>query len=168
LCFLLLTRYISSRYAMLMCILIVLFVPLTIQYFLKMEGFANKKTASIIVAIFFSYCAIDSYYSFGESKTYLQDSIDWIAENVDENAGLVTNNHAVAYFSGKVEEYDLTQRNLTEEQILLSNIGDVIAAELTFETRELLAQQAIINKIVLLAAFPDSENGRIALYQRVD
>jgi len=166
--FIIVTRYLSSRYAMLMCILLVLFIPGIVLHILDNAKASGRKSIVYIVAIFFSYCAIDSYYSFGESKSYVRDSIEWIAQNTDESSALVTNNHAIAYFSGKVEDYELVQRNLTEEEILSSDVGDTIAAELTFETKILLESNAIADKLKLLAYFPDVETRRIVLFERVD
>ncbi|PCI75090.1 MAG: hypothetical protein COB20_13695 [SAR86 cluster bacterium] len=166
--FIIVTRYLSSRYAMLMCILLVLFVPIVVLHILENARVSGRKSSVYIFALFFSYCAIDSYYSFGESKSYVRDSIEWIAQNTDDSSELVTNNHAIAYFSGKVEDYDLVQRNLTEEEILSSEVGTTIAAELTFETRNLLERNSIADKLKLLAYFPDAETRRMALFERVD
>ena len=166
--FIVVTRYLSSRYAMLMCILLVLFVPSIVLHILENAKKTGRKSSVYIVAIFFSYCAIDSYYSFGESKSYVTDSIEWIAENTEGSAGLITNNHAIAYFSGKVDDYDLVQRNLSEEEILSSEVGDTIAAELTYEMRNLLEKNSIADKLRLLAYFPDAETRRIALFERLE
>jgi hypothetical protein len=97
----------------------------------------------------------------------VNDSIEWIAVNTNDSSALVTNNHAIAYFSGKVEDYDLVQRNLTEEEILSSEVGDTIVAELTFETRKLLESNAITDKLKVLAYFPDTQAQRIAIFERV-
>ena len=165
--FIIVTRYLSSRYAMLMCILLVLVVPEIVRHILDSAKVSGRKSIAYIVAFFFSYCAIDSYYSFGESKSYVNDSIEWIAVNTNDSSALVTNNHAIAYFSGKVEDYDLVQRNLTEEEILSSEVGDTIVAELTFETRKLLESNAITDKLKVLAYFPDTQAQRIAIFERV-
>jgi uncharacterized protein YaiE (UPF0345 family) len=139
-----------------------------VLHLLDSARISGRKSIVYIVAIFFSYCAIDSYYSFGESKFYVRDSIEWIAQNTDGSSELVTNNHAIAYFSGKVEDYDLVQRNLTEEEILSSEVGNMIAAELTFETKNLLEKNTIVDKLKVLAYFPDIETKRIVIFERVD
>lgn len=166
--FLLLTRYLSSRYAMMMCILLSLFVPITLKHLLDKAKRGGAKSLRYIVAVFLSYCAIDAYYSFGESKTYVIDAIEWLAQNTEESQGLITNNHAVAYFSGKVEDYDLVMRNLSEADILSSEVGDTIAAELTYETSRLLESPAIAEKLRLLVSFPESDVGRIVFFERID
>lgn len=166
--FLLLTRYLSSRYAMLMCILLMLFVPITLLHLLENARQSNRNAVRYLVAIFLAYCAVDSYYSFGESKSYVNDSIEWLAENTDSSAGMLTNNHAIAYFSGRVADYDQINRNLSEAEVLASEVGDTIAAELTFETRLLLERDSVADKLRLLAAFPDSEESRILLFERIE
>jgi hypothetical protein len=151
-----------------MCILLVLFVPGVVLNILENAKASGRKSVPYIIAIFFSYCAIDSYFSFGESKSYVKDTIEWIAENTEGSAGLVTNNHAVAYFSGKVDDYDLVKRNLSEEEILSSEIGDTIVAELTFEMKSLLDNKTIAEKLNLLAYFPSAGTRRIAVFKRVN
>ncbi len=166
--FLVLTRYLSTRYAMLMCILLTPFVPITLHHLLETAKQANRNGMRYMVAIFLCYCAIDSYYSFGESKTYVNDSIEWLAENTAASAGLLTNNDAIAYFSGKIVDYDLVVRNLTAEEIMATEVGDTIVAELTFETGRLLETEAIADKLELLASFPDSQDPRIVVFERIE
>ncbi len=166
--FIIVTRYLSSRYTMLMCILLVLFIPPIVLHLLDNAKISGQKNIVYIVSVFFCYCAIDSYYSFGKSKSYVRDSIEWIKQNTDDSSELVTNNHAIAYFSGKVEDYDLVQRNLTEQEILSSKIGDTIAAELTFQTKNLLETNTIVDKLKVLAYFPSTETKRIVILERVD
>jgi len=165
--FVIVTRYLSSRYAMLMCILLVLFIPFIVLHLLDNARISGRKNIVYFVVVFFCYCAIDSYYSFGKSKSYVRDSIEWIAQNTDDSSELVTNNHAIAYFSGKVEDYDLVQRNLTEQEILSSEIGDTIAAELTFQTKNLLERNTIVDKLKVLAYFPSTETKHIVILERV-
>lgn len=165
--FLVITRYLSSRYAMLLCLLLALFVPLIIFHILSTVKDSKRKRTQLLIALFLSYCAIDSYYSFGESKSYVADSIAWIAENTAASSALVTNNHAIAYRSGRIENYDQIRRTITAGDILAAGAGTTIAAELTFETRQLLSKEAIAAEIEFLAAFPDAANPRIGVYRRI-
>ena len=166
--FLYITRFLSSRYAMLFCILLAIFVPLILAQLLQGAEASKLKAAHILLTLFFTYCTIDAYYSFGESKDHVFDSIEWLAENTDDSSGLVSNNHAIAYFSGKVEDYDLVLRYLTEEQILSSAVGDTIAVEMYYEMEQLLARASITPYIELQTEFPGRKNQRIAIYRRVN
>ncbi|MBL4573870.1 MAG: hypothetical protein JKY86_12470 [Gammaproteobacteria bacterium] len=62
----------------------------------------------------------------------------------------------------------MVQRNLTEEEILSSEIGTTIAVELTFEMKNLLKKNTVVDKLKLLAYFPDTETQRLALFERID
>jgi len=165
--FLLVTRYLTSRYAMLFCILLSVLVPIIIKVFIEHSKANKSRMAHIVISIFFTYCAIDSYYSFGENKNYVFDSIEWLSENTAESVGLITNNHAIAYFSGKVEDYDRAPRFLTEDEILASNEGDSIAMEMNFEMEQLLNSSTIAPYVELVAAFPDIDEQRVAIYKRI-
>lgn len=166
--FIIITRYLSSRYAILMGTLLVLFIPGIVFHILENARASGRKYIVYAIVAFFCYCAIDSYYSFGESKSYVMDSIEWIEKNTSVSSALITNSPAIAYFSGKVEDYDLVKENLTEKEILLSKVGDTIAAELTVETKELLDSNALTGKLKLLEHFPYDETRGVAIFERID
>ena len=166
--FLYIARFLTSRYAMLFCILLAIFVPLIIMNILNKVTTGNLKATQIFIALFFTYCAIDSYYSFGESKDFVSDSIEWLAENTDDSSGLVTNNAAIAYFSGKIEDYDIIPRYLSQEQVLSSVEGDTIAVELNYRIEQLLGNDSVAPYLEFMAAFPDQQKQRIALYRRIN
>lgn len=166
--FLYITRFLTSRYAMLFCILLAIFVPLIVMKILNTVKADKLKTVQILLAVFFTYCAIDSYYSFGETKNHVFDSIEWLAENTDDSSGLISNNHAIAYFSGKVEAYDEAPRHLSAEQILATREGDTIAIELNYEMEQLLINASITPYLEFLAAFPDQTQRKTVLYRRIN
>ncbi len=56
---------------------------------------------------------------------------------------------------------------LREKEILASEVGDTIVAELTFEMRRLLKKNNIADKLTLLAYFPSADTRRIAVFERV-
>jgi hypothetical protein len=56
---------------------------------------------------------------------------------------------------------------LTEQEILSSEIGDTIAAELTFQTKNLLERNTIVDKLKVLAYFPSTETKRIVILERI-
>lgn len=166
--FLFITRFLTSRYAMLFCILLVIFVPLIMLKILNQATGSKQKSTRLLIAIFFTYCTFDSYLSFGESKDYVFDSIEWLAENTDEASGLITNNHAIAYFTGKVDRYDIAPKYLSREQILATNEGDTIAVELNYQMEQLLINPSVRPYLEFVAGFPQQQEQRVALYRRVN
>lgn len=165
--FLFITRFLSSRYAMLFCILLVLFVPLILAQLYRMAKEKGLRNGIRLMMLFLVYCTIDSYYSFGYSKGFVFDAIDWVEDNANSSAGLVTNNHAIAYYTGRVENYDRVLRNLTEPEILSTKPGDLIVVEINYEMEQLLASDAIALHVQLLIAFPDTSEQKLAIYSRL-
>ena len=165
--FVLVTRYLTSRYTILMCILLGLFIPLILFRQLKNVRQDRQNYLKIFVVLFVTYCAIDSYYSFGRPKDYIDDAIDWIVQQRETPGGLVTNSHALAYNSGKIEDYDKILFNLTAIDILDTAEGDLIAVELRYEMEQLLASDDIANILELEIAFSNADRRRIAIYRRI-
>jgi len=165
--FILMTRFLTSRSAMLLCLILSLFVPLVLDRLLQWSETLDRKQFGLnIIGVFLLYCAIDSYISFAESKNYLYDAADWVAQNNDANE-VITNNHAVAFFSGQVENYDLTTRLLTEEGILQAKAGSLIALEVTYDMTQLFDTELISSKVQPFAFFPDESNPRLIVYKKI-
>lgn len=167
--FILVTRYVSSRYAMLFCLTLVLLVPIVIANIIQRLELTTFNNAGMrVVILFFGYCAFDSFVSFGQSKSFVFDSVDWITAEANSNAGLLTNNHAVAYYSGKVEDYDQVIRFLTESEIRNSRPNDLIAIEMHYEMSELVESAGVKPLLELQAAFPSLDDQQLAIYKRVN
>ncbi len=164
--FIFLTRYMSSRYTMIFSILLVLYVPF-IAYQLLTAASTRRKQLIIFMSLFFTYCAIDSYVSFGDRKDYLFDSIDWIADNADKSVALNTNNPGIAYSSGMVENYDLLIRRFDLAQIEAANSGDLFVIEFDFTLRQFFNSAEVAPHLKLLQNFPDDGDPQLSIYERI-
>ncbi|HIA59066.1 MAG TPA: hypothetical protein EYO00_04145 [Gammaproteobacteria bacterium] len=165
--FVFVTRYLSSRYTILMCILLGLFIPLILFRLLQNARSNRKNFVKIFIVLFVTYCVIDSYYSFGRPKDYIDNAIDWIVQQRETPGGLVTNSHALAYNSGKIEDYDKTLFNLTAIDILDTAPGDLVAVELRYEMEQLFSSDDIARVLELEIEFSDADRRRIAIYRRI-
>lgn len=166
--FLFITRYLTSRYAIILCLMLVLLVPQMLAYYLENKPLARRRTAIYALALFLTYCAFDAYITFGGSKRYVFDAIDWVAENSSTSNAVLTNNHAVAYGTGRVENYDRVTRNLTAAEILQTAVGDVVVIELNFEMTQLLALSEIAAILEQVAVLPDTEDAQLVILRRVN
>lgn len=167
--FIAITRYMSSRYAMLFCLILVLLVPIVITNIIQQLNDSTLRNIGMrIVILFFGYCAFDSFISFGQSKTFVFDSVEWITTQSNSRASLLTNNHAVAYFSGKVENYDQVTRFLTESEIRNARLNDMIAIEMHYEMSELVERVTVKPLLELQAVFPNTDDYQLAIYRRVN
>ena len=165
LAFLFLTRYMTSRYTMIFSILLALYVPL-IAYRLLNSASLRKKQLSIFMAAFFAYCGIDAYVSFGDSKDYLPESIDWITDNTNQGDRLHTNNNAIAYSSGLIENYDVLMRHFNLSQIESAAEGDLFAVEFDNAMEQLFTDETVAPYLELRQSFLSESDLKIGIYQR--
>ena len=166
--FILVTRYVSSRYSMLFCLLFALLVPIVLANIVnRFNQTAYKNTGMRILILFFGYCAFDSFISFGDSKNFVYDSIDWLATQSNDMTSLITNNHAVAYYSGHVENYDQVERLLDEVDITSALPNDLFAIEMHYEMIELFESAAMKPLLEFQAAFPSVDDQQLAVYKRI-
>ena len=165
LAFLLVTRYLTSRYAMIFSLALAVAVPFIAREMLARAP-PGTRLAPWLLVLFFAFSAVDSYYSFGRSKAYVRDTVEWLEVNAGENAQLLTNNRAVAYYSGKVAEYDQVQPRLTEQQVLAMAPGDLLAVETSTAIEQLLAQPNIAELLEPVATFPNTQELLLRIYRR--
>ena len=130
-------------------------------------GAGGYNLASDCHILFFGYCAFDSFISFGASKVFLNDSIEWIATQDNSDVGLLTNNQTIAYSSGKITNYDQIKRFLSEEDILNAKLNDLIAIEMNEEMTDLVKRPSIEKRIRILAAFPSTNEAQLIIFQRI-
>ena len=116
--------------------------------------------------LFFVFSAVDSYYTFGRSKSYIGDAVEWLNDNSGETAQLLTNNRAVAYNSGMVAEYDQVQPRLTRQQVLAMAPGDLIVVETSAAIEQLFAQPDIAELLEPAITLLDAQEPRMRIYQR--
>lgn len=172
LAFLLVTRYLTSRYAMVFSLGLALAVPFTARGMLARMAPGTRLAAGIrlapgLLVLFFVFSAVDSYYSFGRSKSYVRDAVEWLDVNRGETAQLLTNNRAVAYHSGMVAEYDQVQPRLTRRQVLAMAPGDLVVVETSTAIEQLLSSPEIAALLEPAATFPDAQEPRMRIYRHV-
>ena len=167
--FITITKFVSTRYSMLFCLALILFIPLILDKIIKrVQQTPLKILGNRVLILFFGYCAFDSFISFGSSKTYVNESLNWYQAENHLHKRLVTNNRAIAYFSGEIENYDKVARIISEKEILDLEANDLIFLEMNYEASQIIGRDSIVPYINLQAAFPNRENMRLGVYRRVD
>ena len=92
--FLMLTRFMSTRYTLLFCTLLMLMVPLVVDSALaQARTEAATRVMRGMLGFLALYCAIDAHISFGHSKDFLQQASTWLRDNTEENALVITNSN---------------------------------------------------------------------------
>ena len=167
--FITITKFVSTRYSMLFCLALILFIPLILDKIIKrVQQTPLKILGNRVLILFFGYCAFDSFISFGSSKTYVNESLNWYQAENHLHKRIVTNNRAIAYFSGEIENYDKVARIISEKEILDLEANDLIFLEMNYEASQIIGRDSIVPYINLQAAFPNRENMRLGVYRRVD
>jgi len=166
--FLYITRYLDSRYAVILGLMVASLVPFVTHSIVERNrGTGSEQVGTYVLVFFFVFCAIDSYISFGKPKGWLLDSATYLSDNTPAQSSVLTNNHTIAYYSGRVEDYDEVERMLTADAIERMNAGDIIAIELFYEMSRLLEDPAVSQFLSQIATYPADEP-RVAIYSRVN
>ena len=160
--FVLVTRFVSARYGMLFSLLVALLIPLLLYRALEA---AHSRRVVVTISFLFAYCLIDSFVSFGERKTFLEESIDWVKNN-DTTAPLLTNNHTLAYASERIEAYDKTPRYFSLHRLRETSSNTLLVIELNTQMRETLQQLVQNGEAEVVANFP-AQSPRIGIYRRL-
>ena len=164
--FLIATRFLSTRYVMLLCIVLALFIPLLLSRLLTMALAKHQRYVPKLIGLLLFYCAVDAYISFGADRDYLREAGDWVAQNTPESATLLTNNRVVAYYSKRVEDYDELQIMMTEDDILRLSTGNLIGFEEDTFTVGLFEQEAVRTAVEEVIRFGDESGRQLIIYSR--
>lgn len=167
--FLILTGFLTSRYVIVLCLIVATQLPFVIAGIIEnARGNANEVRIRYALILFFTFCFFDAYISFGRSRDYLVDAADYIAVHSQSGQSILTNNHAIAYASGLVSEYDAVARVPTRDTLLALPTGHYLALELIPQVETLLADSALNDGIQFVTAFPTEAEPLVAIYQRVE
>ena len=166
--FIIVTKFISARYSMIFCLVLILFVPLILDKLINgIRKSSFKDLRMRVLILFFGYCAFDSFISFGSSKSYIDQSLAWLETESSLYPRVTTNNHAIAYFSGRVENYDKVTRLISESEIRELELNDLLILEMNYEMSVLLDKASLKPYLELQASFPNNQDIKLAIYRKI-
>lgn len=110
--FLAIMHFLTQRYAALLVLLVLAQVPPVLdELHARAQGAGRLRLFHGWVLAFAFYYLVDSLVSFGYSQQHVEDGIAWAHAELPAGAELKTNNFAIAYGSGRIVDYDMTQRD---------------------------------------------------------
>jgi hypothetical protein len=165
--FIFVTRYLPGRHTMILSLIALIFISLLAKKLLYSSSTWRPSLIRAASCFLLVYCAVDSYYSFGHKKTYISDTVQWLDQTSFSSQILLTNNHAIAYKSGRVMNYDQVPRNLSGEEILDIEGSALLVVEMNSSMNALMAQLVDIGVIHFEVGFPAGEELRMAIYSKV-
>ena len=115
-------QFLTTRYAVMAALLLLLLLPLQLDSLYNAARESGRKSIfhGVFSAMVF-YLVIDSLFSFGYSKAYFSEAIAWSHENLGDNEHLLTNSAAIAYHSGRVNDYDEVPMDIAS---MLESLGE--------------------------------------------
>jgi hypothetical protein len=164
--FIFVTRYLPGRHTMVLSLVVLIFISLLVKNLLYSPSTWKPLLIRAASCFLLFYCATDSYYSFGHKKNYISDAVQWLDQTSPSSQILLTNNHAIAYKSGRVKNYDQVPRNLSGEEILDVEESALLVVEMNSSMNVLMAQLIDNGVIHFEIGFPTGEEPRIAIYSK--
>ncbi|MGA0934300.1 MAG: hypothetical protein ACO3R5_04090 [Pseudohongiellaceae bacterium] len=158
-------QFLTTRYAMMAALLLLSLLPLYLDsLYRQAQDSGHAKRFQRLFAACATYFLLDSLVSFGYSKDYIEEGIDWTRSNIAADERLTTNSPAIAYYSGLVPEYDQVD---TDVMRVLDNITREGFLVLDLASREVAAIETIAsrNRITELARFANNRNDAVIVYR---
>lgn len=162
--FLLIMHFLTQRYTTLLSLLLLCLVPLMLdRLYTQAQERGTLKRFMSVLSFFIVYYLVDSLLSFGYSQQHIEAGIAWTRTNLPANAQLRTNNFAIAYYSGRIPDYDLTVR-ATTYVLQSSTSGDYLVLEVDHDD-DVSALDS--NPLYLpLTRFANERGDEVRVYQR--
>lgn len=168
LAFLALTRFIATRYTLLFCLATLPLLVLTIDKFIEpLQRSPRRKLLEIVLCALVLFSVVDAHISFGDSERSLDEAVQWLSENTVQGDSVFTNSNYVAYFSGRVEDYDLINRYISAEDISNTSYGTIVVLTTSRSINAEVEKSLEFQRIELLAAFPTQVEPEIVIYKRL-
>ncbi len=171
--FLLLTRFLSTRYTLMFCVLLLPLLPLVLDTALeRLPALPRARLLRGTALFLLLFCAVDAHISFGGSKHSLEQASAWLREQAAPGAVLLTNSNYVAYHSGMVADYDKVYRYVDPALADTAAPGTLLAMSLDRGMQQWLEERVNAGQLALLAAFPQRDGAPdgqpdFAIYQRL-
>lgn len=163
--FLISTQFIQTRYLIFLCLL--LLVPFTFSLSKQIDKLSPKARTSLIVIAALLF--LDAHISFGHSKKYIADSIQWVQANTENDVFIISNDPQISYLSGKQYDFRLSNKLRGEKEFSTTKIPDSydIIAWKSEKGRQpqpsFTINQTTYTRIVF---FSNSRDDRVSIYQK--
>lgn len=166
-CFILLTRFTTARYTLLLCLILLLWLPFIVDRAWSLAAANGRlKRFAWIVGFLALFSAVDAHISFGSSKAHLDEATAWLLQNTRADATLVTNEIRVAYNSGRVAGFDRVERELDPAVIANAAPGSIIAVTLRRSFSALVEEQLASGQLRLLRQLPAERGGDFLIMEK--
>jgi len=166
LAFMLVTRFVTTRYTLLFATIMVLLVPIIVDRAADLALQHNYlRTFNRVAGLLVIYLFVDATVSFGESKRTERNAAQWVQEHI-ETQPLITNSALIAYRAG-MPDYERTADTIDHQLIIDAPSGTRLAFTLRSSDRELMQQYVADSVLAVERIFPAEGPARVAIYRRL-
>ncbi len=164
--FMLLTRFVTTRYTLLFAVLVLIFLPFVIDRGWSLAASAGRKDFGRWMLLLLVFAALDAHLSFGASKLHLEQASRWINTSTRPAADLLTNEIHIAYQSGRVDNYDEVRRELPGTNLLAAPPGTIIAVTPRRSFQAQLDAGISNGSLRLLREFPAVRGASLLVFEK--
>jgi len=158
-------HFLTERYAMLLCLLLLLLVPGVLNRWIDHAQAQHSKQRYLNVAwIFMIYFFTDSLVSFGHSSAYMQQALTWLQTSDTATNMLVTNHPFLAYGSGRVRDYDNSDMTVSDALARIES-GGTLALKLTVADNDGRAMLERDQRLTLVQKFANKRGDEVRIYR---
>lgn len=97
--FLLERFFLSKRYLIALSLILMLWVPFTLDHLWKHKKTVRYQLGIIVISCIIAASAVSGIVDFGYSKQYIEEAGDWISSSVPPAAKLYANDYQLMYYS---------------------------------------------------------------------
>ena len=163
--FILIMHFLTQRYAALACLLLLSLLPLCLDtVYLRAKANGKMLPFYAVFGFFVLYYTVDSLFSFGYSKDYINQAGHWSREQLSMQAELHTNSYAVAYLSRKIPHYDKISE---DARVTLQQLepGEYLAVTVKHDEEDVRALLEQRPRLQLLQRFANERNDAVEIYR---
>lgn len=156
----------TQRYAALLALLLLLWLPgLLEQWWQHAEQQGKARRFRLTLAFFCFYFAMDSLVSFGYSRQHIVQAEQWLLQELPADASFATNSFQLAWRSGRIANYDQTQRDVA---LTLQGAADsdYLALDLKQPDTETLRLLEPNSALELVTSFSNERGDEVRIYRR--
>lgn len=165
--FILLTRFITSRYTLMLSTTLLIFVPFIIDraWSIAVANGRQKRFFSILILAGL-FAGIDSHISFGDDKRHLDTALQYIQTQTRRDAPLLTNEIYLAYNSGRVVDYERTHRDIDPRAFTQAPVGTIIALTVRQSFEAQLQAEMQRGALRVIEVFPARRGGDLMIFEK--
>ncbi|MDX1490923.1 MAG: hypothetical protein R3332_06525 [Pseudohongiellaceae bacterium] len=165
--FILFTRFLSGRYLLPLCLLLLLLLPPAIAGLWKKASGAEGSRTLLFTLVFLGlYASIDSHWELGDSDASAKSVVAWIENNVSPNGPLLINDEYVAYHSKMVQDYDRVSRYITSSDIDSHPDNTIFVLQNYGRLESHIAPSLSKGNLELITQFPNSGEADYLIYKK--